>query len=121
MLKGAGAGGDACHFYLEGGTGLAQVSDDIDIVTQSAKQVCHHPGQTIIVTLGAKGIVFINQDEIIRINGIAVDAVDTTGAGDCFAGAFAVALSEQMALENALVFVLAGNAGARFRRSGFGY
>ncbi|MEI7846741.1 MAG: ribokinase [Chloroflexota bacterium] len=85
-------------------SGQAQVSDDIDIVTQSAKQVRCHAEQIIIVTLGAKGIVCIHQDEVFRINGIAVKAVDTTGAGDCFAGAFAVALSEQMPLENALVF-----------------
>lgn len=85
-------------------SGQAQVSDDIDIVTQSAKQIRHHAEQTIIVTLGAKGIVCINQDEVFRINGIAVDAVDTTGAGDCFAGAFAVAISESMTLKDALVF-----------------
>ena len=85
-------------------SGQAQVSDDIDIVTQSAKQIRHHAEQTIIVTLGAKGIICINQDEVFRINGIAVEAVDTTGAGDCFAGAFAVAISEQMTLEDALVF-----------------
>lgn len=81
-----------------------QVSDDIDIVTQFAKQIRHHAEQTIIVTLGAKGVVCSSNDEIYRIKGISVDAVDTTGAGDCFAGAFAVAVSEQMALKEALVF-----------------
>jgi len=47
-------------------SGQAQVSDDIDIVTRSAKQVRRHAEQTIIVTLGAKGIVCIHQDEVIR-------------------------------------------------------
>jgi len=81
-----------------------QVSEDIDIVTESARQIRHDPAQTIIVTLGAKGIVCIHEDDIIRIKGIPVEAVDTTGAGDCFAGAFAVAISEQMTLKDALVF-----------------
>lgn len=85
-------------------SGQSQVSDNIDIIMQSAKEICHHAEQTIIVTLGAKGIVCINQDKVLRIRGIDVDAVDTTGAGDCFAGAFAVAISEQMTLEDALVF-----------------
>ncbi len=85
-------------------SGQAQVSDDIDNVTQSAKQIRHHAAQTIIVTLGAKGIVCISNDEIFRINEISVEAVDTTGAGDCFAGAFAVAISEQMSIEDALIF-----------------
>ena len=89
---------------LEFFSGQTNVNDDIDTVIRSAKQIRYHAEQTIIVTLGAKGIVCIDQHEVFRINGIAVDAVDTTGAGDCFAGAFAVAISEQMSLENALVF-----------------
>jgi len=82
----------------------SQISNDAEVIVQSAKQLRHHAEQTIIVTLGAKGIVCINQDEVFRIDGISVDAVDTTGAGDCFSGAFAVAISEKMSLENALVF-----------------
>jgi len=81
-----------------------QVSDDIEITAQYAKQIRHHSDQTMIVTMGVKGIVCISGDQIIQIDGIKVNAVDTTGAGDCFTGAFAAAISEQMSLEDALVF-----------------
>lgn len=33
-----------------------------------------------------------------------VNAIDSTGAGDCFTGAFSVAISERKSLEDALVF-----------------
>lgn len=62
------------------------------------------PQQTIIVTLGAKGVVCVQADKVIQIEGLAVDAVDTTGAGDCFTGALATAIFEQMALQDALQF-----------------
>jgi len=81
-----------------------QVSNDIDTIVQLAKQLRHYPDQTIIVTLGARGIVCISGDQTIRLDGISVNAVDTTGAGDCFAGAFSVAISEQMPIKDALVF-----------------
>ena len=83
---------------------LKQASDDIDRIAHHARQLRHRPEQTIIVTLGAKGLVCINGDRVIQLDGIRVKSVDTTGAGDCFAGAFAVAISERMTLEDALVF-----------------
>lgn len=82
----------------------SQASDDTDIIVQFARQIRHHPDQTIIVTLGSKGLVCITGDKIIRLDGLSVNAIDTTGAGDCFTGAFAVAISEQMQLEDALKF-----------------
>lgn len=81
-----------------------QVSDDLEIITQYAKQIRYHSDQTIIVTLGAKGIICVTGDQIIQINGIMVNAIDSTGAGDCFTGAFSVAISERKSLEDALVF-----------------
>jgi ribokinase len=81
-----------------------QVSEDLDLLIQYAKQFRHNPDQTIIVTLGAEGVLCISGDQIIRIEGIPVEAVDTTGAGDCFTGAFAAGISEGAALEDALIF-----------------
>jgi len=76
----------------------------IDELVYHAKQLRCHSEQTIIVTLGAKGLVCINNDQVIQIDGLCVNAVDTTGAGDCFAGAFSVAISEHMLIKDALVF-----------------
>ncbi len=46
----------------------------------------------LCVTLGAAGSVALDGDRIVRAPGIRVSAVDTTGAGDVFRGAFIHAL-----------------------------
>ena len=46
-----------------------------------------------VVTLGARGVVVVAGSERIFVPPFAVVALDPTGAGDAFAGAFAVALS----------------------------
>lgn len=53
------------------------------------------PVPEIIVTLGARGARLIdNQGGRCEVNGLKVKAVDTTGAGDTFAGYFAAGLSQ---------------------------
>ncbi len=50
------------------------------LVTAGAEAAC--------VTLGADGIVVADAEGSTHLSGLHVDAVDTTGAGDVFAGAF---------------------------------
>ncbi len=47
--------------------------------------------QMVGVTLGARGAMLLAGDEVFRVDGHVVDAVDTTGAGDVFRGAFIAA------------------------------
>lgn len=48
----------------------------------------------VIMTAGKEGVFYGENNSIINISGFDVKAVDTTGAGDTFNGAFAVARSE---------------------------
>ena len=58
----------------------------------------------MIVTFGEKGSVAIQEKKIIKAKAFKVKAVDTTGAGDSFLGAFCVALSEKKNIKDALTF-----------------
>jgi sugar/nucleoside kinase (ribokinase family) len=48
----------------------------------------------VVIKLGPEGCAVFTACGAARFPGFAVDAVDTTGAGDCFAGGFLAAVSE---------------------------
>jgi ribokinase len=56
----------------------------------------------IIVTMGAKGAIALIDCKLIQIPAFAVNAIDTTAAGDAFNGAFAAALDQGKSWEEAL-------------------
>ncbi|NLY80012.1 MAG: ribokinase [Lysinibacillus sp.] len=58
----------------------------------------------IIVTLGDEGAAYINGTEIIRVPSFKTTAVDTTGAGDTFNGAFAHAIYSGKTSDDAVKF-----------------
>ena len=62
--------------------------------------------KNIIITMGEKGIYFANDNEEYFIDALKLkdQVVDTTGAGDAFNGAFAVALANDLKHQDALNF-----------------
>ncbi|WP_336214256.1 ribokinase [Nonomuraea sp. LPB2021202275-12-8] len=64
-----------------------------------------------VITLGSQGALYgSGSGERIRVPAVKVKAVDTTAAGDTFAGAFAVARAEGREAEDALRFASAAAA-----------
>lgn len=59
-------------------------------------------GQTLVVTLGADGVIAVHQGELIRVNGLRIVPVDTVGAGDTFCGYFAAGLDQGLSFKDAL-------------------
>ena len=49
-----------------------------------------------VMKLGARGCYVATRDGAAQVAGFAVKCVDTTGAGDCFAGGFLTALARGM-------------------------
>ncbi len=73
----------------------------------------HNQGIGIaVVTLGAAGSVFCENGTTQRVEPFAVTAVDSTAAGDAFVGALAVAVSDGVALPEAIRLANAAGAGA---------
>lgn len=71
----------------------------------------------LVVTSGINGVHFHDGNAVVNVPAIKVDAVDTTGAGDTFSGAFAVALAEGKTLRDAIAFANIA-AGLSVRKKG---
>jgi ribokinase len=88
-----------------------------DASAARAARRLHEQGvETVVITLGARG-AFISGDLLSeRVAGFPVEAIDTTGAGDVFNGALAVALADGLALRHAVQFANAAAARSVTRR-----
>lgn len=76
------------------------------------------PVEAVIVTRGAEGAEWIEADaDPLSVPAVPVDAVDTTGAGDCFTGSLVAALDDGMTPEQALRYAAAA-AAIQVTRSG---
>jgi len=85
-------------------SGSGQVPREPDDIVAMARSLRVRDSQRILVTLGAHGALCLDGDSVHRVEGQAVQAVDTTGAGDCFVGGLAVALAEGRSLPDAMRF-----------------
>ena len=60
----------------------------------------------VVVTLGEKGCAYIKNNSVEIMNTNSVKAIDTTGAGDAFVGAFSFALASKLDIEECLKLAL---------------
>ena len=83
---------------------------DVDETARHARALQHRGVKQVIVKRGEAGALWIGSDTQQVWSGFTVKAVDTVAAGDVWNGAFAVALSEGQAPENAGRFANAAAA-----------
>ena len=88
------------EFYLN-----KKIKSENDI-KEAANQFLKKGIKNIIITLGEKGVYYSNgkEDYFVEACKLKNNVVDTTGAGDAFNGAFAVALANSLENKDALVF-----------------
>ncbi|WP_404398387.1 adenosine kinase [Idiomarina loihiensis] len=92
---------------LDGGVDLMFCNrEEAELLTgkddpQAALSVLLEQADTIAITLGKDGAVIANRERQVHIPGVPVEAIDTNGAGDMFAGAMLYGLTRNMSLEDA--------------------
>lgn len=64
----------------------------------------------VIMTLGSKGVAYAEKGQVYNVPGFKVQPVDTTGAGDTFNGAFAVARANGKSMYDSISFANAAAA-----------
>ena len=65
-----------------------------------------HYGHTVVLTRGREGASYLQDGEPITVPAPIVQAVDTTGAGDCLNGALGFGLASGWSLEQSLRFAV---------------
>ncbi|MFB2549854.1 ribokinase [Ensifer soli] len=77
---------------------------DLDAASRRAAMQALHDetGRTVIVTLGADGAIAIHEGDVITAAGLAIEPVDTVGAGDTFCGYLAAGLDAGLDFAQAL-------------------
>ncbi|MEE8724132.1 MAG: PfkB family carbohydrate kinase [Atopobiaceae bacterium] len=88
--------------FAERYTGKSLPKDDEGIT-----EVLHalgeiNPGCRVAVTLGSEGLVYLEDNELVRLPAFPADTIDSTGAGDIFHGAFAYGLSRGLSFVDCL-------------------
>lgn len=80
------------------------------LVAETGTELRDLPVQVVIVTRGAEGAEWISAGHCFHTPALKVTPVDTTGAGDCFAGSIAAAIDEGMTPEQAMRYAAAAAA-----------
>lgn len=83
-----GKGVDLLFCNEDEAKGWAETNDINEAITQLKKIT-----QTFAITLGAKGAIIYDGQQLINIEANSAKAIDTNGAGDMFAGAFLYAIT----------------------------
>ena len=77
---------------------------DLTSAKKAITEILKKGTENIVLTMGKEGALVGAKGEIVHVNSPKVDPVDTTGAGDAFCGALAVAISSGENLQKAVVY-----------------
>ncbi len=81
-------------------TGIPVV--DVDSAIRAGRYFTGLGARSALITMGSAGAVLVTDDEATSFAPIPVDAVDTTAAGDAFAGYLGASLAQGLDLDDAI-------------------
>ncbi len=87
-----------------------EVIKDMQVALDVASHISQLSGNSVLITLGKMGGVFVSQKERLTYRAFDVNAVDTTAAGDTFTGFFSACLLKNYSIPDALIFASAASA-----------
>ena len=87
-----------------------KIAGDRDLIKAGRETLKKLGIKNLVVTMGGRGAMIITEKEEKLIPAFKVKPIDTTGAGDAFNGALAVALSRRESLEEAVRYANAAGA-----------
>ncbi|MDD5633248.1 MAG: PfkB family carbohydrate kinase, partial [Methylococcales bacterium] len=104
-------------------SGTLALMEKVDYLVCSEKFACQLTGDeetaltrlaevspTVVITLGERGLIWQRGSERGALSAFPVNAIDTTGAGDAFHGAFAAAVSSRINWLDSLRYASAAGA-----------
>lgn len=74
----------------------------LEEIRKAARTLVEKGAKNLFVTLGAKGVLWMNKQKELMIPALKVKACDTTGAGDAFIGSFAHFYASGKSIEDSL-------------------
>lgn len=90
---------------------LSEDVSDVELVSH-AKKLLYKGIETIVISLGSKGAIFITNEETAYVKGLNIIAHSAVGAGDSMVGALAYGISEELELIPLIKLAVATSAGA---------
>lgn len=97
---------ELCKYF-----GLDEGVTDVELVSH-AKKLLYKGIDTVVISLGSKGAIFITNEETAYVPGLDIIAHSAVGAGDSMVGALTYGISEGLELIPLIKLAVATSAGA---------
>ena len=91
---------------------LGSKVEGVDEALSAGPDLLELGSRSVVITLGAEGAVYAEDENTEHVASPKVEAVDTTGAGDAFVGALAAKLSKGTSLQEAVSYAVRAGAAA---------
>lgn len=105
---------ELCDILLPNETELATLTnmpvESMEQLTAAANKFLAHANQHIIVTLGSRGALWVTDNHVQHFQTHPLKPIDTTAAGDSFAGALASKLATGNDIAQSMPFALAAGS-----------